>query len=118
MCEKLSGEESAQLNICEYNCIFARSKKFKDLVEFAEMSLINGFQEYLFEELCECDMVNSWSGPIMELKSLIDWYTIAMKYEKKSGKNKGVHLENQKFKKISKEESEFIEGFLRRKRFS
>ena len=59
MCGKVSGKQPAQLD-----CMFGCFKKFKDLVEFSQMSLISGFQELLFEEWCNIDDKHSCPGTI------------------------------------------------------
>ena len=85
MCGKVSvkriGKQSDDVQMtCD--CIFGCFKRFKELVEFSKMSLISGFQEYLFKEWCDADMV-VFHDPYTELSTLIDYYKLALEYEER-----------------------------------
>ena len=78
MCGKVSGEQSEPIN-CIFDC---SNQKFEDLVEFSEMSLISGFQEYLIKKWCAFDS-SKFRGSSVELSTLIKYYRFALRHEKR-----------------------------------
>ena len=50
MCGKVSGGQSQP-----ENCVFDDPKGLQEIITLAEMSLIKGFRDYLFDEWCTSD---------------------------------------------------------------
>ena len=93
------------------DCAFMHdSEKFEKLIEFSQMSMMKGFQNYLLKQWCidQMDLIRldfDWSYHYEDygLRQHIGYYKIALKYEERKSGDK-VRLVNENMNEMNMKE--------------